>query len=83
MIARNITEAQVLESQPQMIRASDTGVLTGLIGGGSQLRRRWPNLNLTRQNAIIGIVPDHAVIKPGVSKSRGVRPYRVDPRWKQ
>jgi site-specific DNA recombinase len=46
------------------------------------LRAAWQSVSLSRQNAVISAVLDHAVIASGVSGARALDPHRVNFVWR-
>ncbi|HWJ64625.1 MAG TPA: recombinase family protein [Acidimicrobiales bacterium] len=82
MAARRPIEDRIAQTTRSLARITRTDALSGLVGNGEELRRRWADLNLTRQAAIIGAVVDHAVIGPGTPGARVFDPNRVEIVWK-
>jgi len=82
MAARNPIEQRVRDAERRLARLTHDDALTGLVGNASELRGQWADLNLTRQNAIVEALLDHAVIGPGTPGARGVDPARVDLVWR-
>jgi DNA invertase Pin-like site-specific DNA recombinase len=81
LAARRPIEERIETIQRRIGRLTRTDILGGLVGNGQDLRRRWDDLNLTRQAAIVAAVLHHAVIGPG-PRGRGFDPNRVQPVWR-
>jgi DNA invertase Pin-like site-specific DNA recombinase len=64
--------------------ADDTSTLTlrGIVGHGDALGGEWAGLPLTRQQAIIATVLDHAVVGPGRRGYNRFDPSRIRPVWR-
>ena len=82
LAARRPIEARIQQLERLLARATRTDALTGLPGQGAVLRSAWAGLNLTRQNAIVAAVLDHAVVSPGTPGARHLDPARILPRWR-
>jgi site-specific DNA recombinase len=82
LAARKPIEDRISQAERRLSRMTNADALAGLVGNGNQLRERWGDLNLTRQNAIVAAVLDHAVIGPGRRGAQGLDPERVDPVWR-
>ncbi|MGA8417269.1 MAG: recombinase family protein [Candidatus Dormiibacterota bacterium] len=63
-------------------RVTRTDALSGIVGDGDRLRAAWQGISLSRQNAVIRAVLDHAVIAPGVSGARALDHHRVGFVWR-
>ena len=82
MKARNSIQARIDQARRSLARATRSDTLSGLVGNGGQLRTQWAGLNLTRQNAIVAAVLDHAVIDPVEGSVNVLSPERVRPLWR-
>ena len=80
--ARKRIEARMATAKGQLHRLQNTAVLDGLVGNGQQLRSKWADLNLTRQQAIIAAVLDHAIIQPAPTRGGAFDINRVQPVWR-
>ena len=80
--AREPIEARIKKAERLLARAAGNDTLANLVGTGGRLRAQWANLNLDRQAAIVRVVLDHAVIKPGMLGARSLDPARVAPLWR-
>jgi hypothetical protein len=80
--AREPIERRMRDRQRQLSATTGTDALAGLPGNGGQLRQQWPELNLTRQAAIVSALLDHAVIAPGQPGARALDPGRVRAAWR-
>jgi DNA invertase Pin-like site-specific DNA recombinase len=80
--AREPIERRMADRQRQLSTLTRTDALTGLPGGGGQLRDQWEDLSLSRQAAIVAAVLDHAVIEPGQSGAQSLDPSRVRAIWR-
>jgi site-specific DNA recombinase len=75
-------QAQAENLERQLARLNNTTALAGLVGNGAALGRSWGSLNLSRQNAIVAAVIDHAVIGPGSPGVQVLDPSRVSVVWR-
>lgn len=82
MTARNPIQARIEDGERRLARATRSDAIAGLVGNGTELHRKWPDLDLTRQAAIVTAVLDHIVIGPGTPGARQLDPDRVDPIWR-
>lgn len=82
MTARNPIQARIEDGERRLARATRSDAIAGLVGNGTELHRKWPDLDLTRQAAIVTAILDHVVIGPGTPGARGLDPDRVDPVWR-
>jgi hypothetical protein len=80
--ARRRIDDRVDTAQRRLARLTRTDALSGVVGTGGELRRRWAELNLTRQAAIVAAIVDHVVVAPGVSGARALDPDRVKIVWR-
>lgn len=83
LVARKIVEDRMRSTERRLRQATDTSQLSGFIGNGQALSRKWANLNLDRQAAIVRAILDHARVTPGVIGARFVDPDRVEPVWRR
>jgi site-specific DNA recombinase len=82
MTARSRIEARLERAEKRLARLQQNGDLQGLAGNGEQLRADWTTLDLSRQQAIIGALLDHAVIHRATVPGGQFDPGRVTPVWK-
>lgn len=76
-----ITE-RIREYERRVGRLTRTDALGGLAGNGEALAVEWPDLDLSRQVAIVKAVLDHVLIGPGSGGARTLDPARVDLVWR-
>ena len=81
-LARKPLTEKLEHLQRQLGQITRTSALTGLVGNGEQLGRAWESLTLSRQNAIVATLMDHAVIGPGTPGVRSLDPSRVQVEWR-
>ena len=81
MAARRPIEDRIDVANRSLARLTHSDALDGLVGNGSELRRRWAELNLTRQAAIVAAILDHAAIGPRTASNR-FDPNRVELVWR-
>lgn len=79
--ARRRIEDRAEAAQRRLARLTRSDALTGAVGTNGELRRRWADLNLTRQAAIVGAIVDRIEITPGVPRA-GFDPGRVNIVWR-
>jgi hypothetical protein len=82
MAARRPIEDRIERDSRRLGQLTQSDALSGLVGNGTELRRRWNDLNLTRQAAIVAAILDHAVIGPGTPGARTFDPNRVELHWR-
>jgi hypothetical protein len=80
--ARSRIEGRIDQAQRRLARLTRTDALGGLVGNGDELRRRWAELNLTRQAAIVRAIVDYVEIGPGTPGRRGLDASRVGIVWR-
>ncbi|HYA45111.1 MAG TPA: recombinase zinc beta ribbon domain-containing protein, partial [Acidimicrobiales bacterium] len=80
--ARQPIEARIHQAETFLARSTRNDALTGVVGQGKTLRAAWNTLNLTRQNAIVRAVLDHADVGPGTPGVHSFDPARVSPVWR-
>ena len=73
---------RIEEYERRVGRLTRTDALGGLAGNGEALAVEWPELDLSRQVAIVKAVLDHVVISPGSRGARTLDPARVDLVWR-
>jgi len=83
LAARRPIEARIEHSRKQLSRMSGSSVLDGFVGNADRLREQWAELPLTRQQAIVSAVMDHAIIGPAVRGRNWFDPDRVKPVWRR
>jgi site-specific DNA recombinase len=79
--ARRPIEARIEVAEGRLAQLIRTDTLTGL-GTGEELRRRWADLNLDRQAAILRTLIGSITIAPGVRGARALDPDRVEVNWR-
>jgi hypothetical protein len=80
--ARPRIEDRIGVTQRRLARMTRTDALAGIIGNGDDLRRRWTELTVPRQAAIIRAIVDQVVVGPGTPGARAFDPNRVEIVWK-
>lgn len=80
-IARDPTARRIEANQRQLQTLSNAEALQALGTIGPDLAGQWADLDISRQNAIIKAVLDHAVINPS-PPTRVFRPSRVEAHWR-
>ena len=80
--ARRRIEDRADATQRRLARLARSDALTGAVGTGGELRRRWADLNLTRQAAIVAAIVDHIVIAPGTPGAQAFDPNRAEIIWR-
>jgi hypothetical protein len=81
-LARKPLTEKLEHLQRQLAQTTRRTALVGLVGNGQELRRTWNELTLSRQNAIVAALVDHAVIGPGTPGARSLDPSRVHIEWR-
>ncbi len=79
--ARRPIEVRIEATESRLAQLIRTDTLTGL-GTGEELRRRWAELNLDRQAAILRTLIGSVTIAPGVRGARALDPDRVEVHWR-
>ncbi|MFC8504138.1 recombinase family protein [Pedococcus sp. NPDC057267] len=82
LAARAPVLARLEASRRQLTADTSSRMLHQLVGRGDTLSREWASLPLTRQQAIIATVLDHAVVGPGRRGYNRFDPARVQPVWR-
>jgi site-specific DNA recombinase len=82
LAARKTIEARRTANRRRQAHNAGSTVLAGHVGNATALRRQWPDLNLSRQAAIVRAVIDHIAIHPATPGIQHLDPARVDVRWR-
>ena len=82
LTARGPVLARLEASRRNVVEDTSDLTLRGVVGHGQALSREWANLPLTRQQAIIATVLDHAVVGPGRRGYNRFDPSRIAPVWR-
>lgn len=80
MAAREPIEARLGSTRAELGRLTGATALSGFLGA-DDLAPRWSGLPLSRQQAILRQVLDHAIIEPGTRGLNRFQPERVRPFW--
>lgn len=80
--ARKPIIQRLAANERRLARSTRTIPLSGFVGNASELRARWAELNLTRQQAIVKAVLDHAEVGPALKGRNTFDPNRVTPIWR-
>lgn len=80
--AKEPLDAQRDRLEQQLRQLSGNRVLAEVAGQGASLAGTWADLPLSRQNAIVASVLDHAVVRSATPGVRGFDPSRVVPVWR-
>jgi site-specific DNA recombinase len=80
--ARKPIEARAADAERRLARMTRSDALAGIVGNGQALQATWSELNLSRQNAIVKAVLDHAVVAPSSTRGSVFDPERVDLVWR-
>ena len=82
LAARKPIEARLTANRRRQVHNAGSTVLAGHVGNATALRRQWPDLNLSRQVAIVRAIIDHIAIHPATPGIQRLDPARVDVRWR-
>lgn len=82
LAARNPVEARLTGNRRRQAHSAGSSVLAGHVGNATALRQQWPDLNLSRQVAIVRAVVNHVAIHPATPGVQRLDPARVDVRWR-
>jgi site-specific DNA recombinase len=82
LAARKSIEVRLTANRRRQVHKAGSTVLAGHVGNATALRRQWPDLNLSRQVAIVRAVIDHIAIHPATPGIQRLDPARVDVRWR-
>ncbi len=82
LTARRAIEDRVRVAERDLATATDTTVISDVIGRGAELKAAWPELGLDRQVAIVRAIVDHVVIAPVTKRDIKVDPTRITPVWR-
>jgi site-specific DNA recombinase len=80
--ARKPIEARAVDAERRLARMTRSDALAGIVGNGQALQATWSELNLSRQNAIVKAVLNHAVVAPSSTRGSVFDPERVDLVWR-
>lgn len=80
--AKEPLDAQRDRLEQQLRQLSGNRVLAEVAGQGASLSATWAELPLSRQNAIVSSVLDHAIVQSATPGVRGFDPSRVVPVWR-
>lgn len=65
LAAREPLQRQLDEARRHLSRAANTGPVAGILGTGSELRKRWNQMDIERRHAVIASVLAHVEVGPG------------------
>ncbi len=82
MAAREPLQCQLDDALRRVARGSKAGVLSEHVGRADELRKRWPELGIDRQHAIIAAALSHVVVNPGRRGYNRFDPQRFDLAWR-
>jgi hypothetical protein len=83
LVARKEIETRLALQRSRLRRTDDRRALREVVGQGVVLRRRWPELNLDQQRAIIATVLDRLLVSRSRFPGRiQFDPGRLEPVWK-
>ena len=82
MSARTPIEARMTDNERRLSRMTRMDPLAGIVGHGTALHVQWPELNLTRQAAIVKAILAHGVVAPADPHNNRFDPNRVDLVWR-
>jgi site-specific DNA recombinase len=83
LTARRRIEDRITGSKRKLSRMTQSNALDGFIGNSAELRRRWSDLTLSRQKAIVDAVLDHVVVGPALKGRNQFDPNRFKPTWRR
>jgi site-specific DNA recombinase len=82
-VARASIDRRLQANRRRQTAMHGARAISGHVGNGTALRSQWDSLNLTRQQAIVKAVLDHALVHPATQRGRqSLDPSRVEPRWR-
>jgi site-specific DNA recombinase len=80
--ARDQIEARLKKSQRRLEHQGCYRDLRSIIGHGSELRSKWPAVDIGRRAAIVRTVVDHVGVKRGRPGANGLDPSRIEIVWR-
>jgi DNA invertase Pin-like site-specific DNA recombinase len=80
--ARAPIEKRQTLAKKRLAAVNRTTVLTPYLGDAGGLREKWPEMNLTRQQQIVGALLDHVVVGPARRGYNRFDPSRLAPVWR-
>jgi DNA invertase Pin-like site-specific DNA recombinase len=82
LTARGPIEKRLDVAKKRLATLNRTSALTPHLGNGSQLRQRWAEMTLTRQQQIVAALLEHVVVRPGRRGFNRFDPSRLQPIWR-
>lgn len=82
LAARPPIEKRLTLAKKRLAALNRTTTLTAHIGNADELRERWQEMNLTRQQQIVAAVLDHVDVGPGRRGYNRFDPSRLAPVWR-
>lgn len=82
LAARPPIEKRLTMAKKRLAALNRTTTLTAHIGNADELRERWQEMNLTRQQQIVAAVLDHVDVGPGRRGYNRFDPSRLAPVWR-
>ena len=82
MKARAPIEKRQTLAKKRLAALNRTTSLTPHIGDADALREKWSEMNLTRQQQIVGALLDHVVVGPARRGYNRFDPSRLRPVWR-
>jgi site-specific DNA recombinase len=80
--ARGPIEKRQTQAKKRLAALNRTTALTPHLGDADGLREKWAEMNLTRQQQIVGALLDHVVVGPARRGYNRFDPSRLDPVWR-
>ena len=81
--ARRRIDERVTTNKKKLSRMTFTSALDGFVGNSEQLRTKWSDLPLARQQAVVAAVIDHVVASPALKGRNRFDPNRFTPVWRR
>ena len=82
LTARGPIEKRLDVAKKRLATLNRTSALTPHLGNGSELRQRWAEMTLTRQQQIVAALLEHVVVRPGRRGFNRFDPSRLQPLWR-
>jgi len=81
--ARRRIDERITANRKKLSRMTHTNALDGFVGNSAELRRRWADLPLSRQQAVVAAMLDHVVVGPALKGRNHFDPKRYTPVWQR
>lgn len=82
LTARGPIEKRLDAAKKRLATLNRTSALTPHLGNGSELRERWADMSLTRQQQIVAALLEQVVVGPGRRGFNRFDPARLQPVWR-